>query len=91
VLAKAYPNRANQAYPRQRGIPATIPVEREQQQHRRKQGSAGVRPGPLPAAARRRVRHQPARAARGFATRDDELAVRYEVTVQIIDIWLRNS
>jgi transposase len=48
---------------RRRGIPATIPVKADQQQHR------------------------------GFATRYDMLAVRYEATVQItnINIWLRDS
>jgi hypothetical protein len=45
VLAdKAYSSRANRAYLRRRGIPATIPVKADQQANRRKKGSAGGRP-----------------------------------------------
>jgi hypothetical protein len=69
VLAdKAYSSRANRAYLRRRGIPATIPVKVDQQANRRKKGlrrrpPTGVRPNPLPAAPRRRVRNQPAQTA----------------------------
>jgi transposase len=98
VLAdKAYSSRANRAYLRQRHIRTTIPEKADQQANRQKKGSAGGRP-PTFDTELYKQRHAVEcginlqKQNRGFATRYDKLAVRYDATVQIanINIWLRD-
>jgi len=93
---KAYSSRANRAALRARKIPHTIPERADQQANRARRGSRGGRP-PVFDRARYKLRNQVERLMnrrkqyRAVATRYDKLAVRYQATVTVADIfiWLR--
>jgi transposase len=82
---KAYSSRANRAALRARRIPHTIPEREDQKANRARRGARGGRP---PAFERLMNRRKQFRAV---ATRFDKLAVRYQATVCVADIfiWLR--
>jgi transposase len=91
---KAYSSRANRAALRARRIRHTIPERDDQKANRTRRGARGGRP---PAFDRDRYRNQVERLMnrrkqfRAVATRFDKLAVRYQATVCVADIfiWLR--
>ena len=93
---KAYSSRANRAALRARHIPHTIPEPADQQANRARRGARGGRP-PAFDRERYRQRNQVERLMnrrkqfRAVATRFDKLAVRYQATVAVADIfiWLR--
>ena len=93
---KAYSSRANRAALRARHIPHTIPERDDQQANRARRGARGGRP-PAFDRVRYRNRNQVERLMnrrkqfRAVATRFDKLAVRYQATVCVADIfiWLR--
>jgi transposase len=93
---KAYSSRANRVALRARRIPHTIPERADQQAGRARRGSRGGRP-PAFDRDRYRQRNQVERLMnrrkqfRAVATRFDKLAVRYQATVTVADIfiWLR--
>jgi transposase len=93
---KAYSSRANRAALRARRIPHTIPERDDQQANRARRGARGGRP-PTFDRERYRQRNQVERLMnrrkqfRAVATRFDKLAVRYQATVCVADIfiWLR--
>jgi transposase len=93
---KAYSSRANRAALRARRIPYTIPERDDQKANRARRGARGGRP-PAFDRARYRQRNQVERLMnrrkqfRAVATRYDKLAVRYQATITVADIfiWLR--
>ena len=93
---KAYSSRANRTALRARRIPHTIPERDDQKANRARRGARGGRP-PAFDRERYRRRNQVARLMnrrkqfRAVATRFDKLAVRYQATVCVADIfiWLR--
>jgi transposase len=93
---KAYSSRSNRAALRARHIPHTIPERDDQQANRARRGARGGRP-PAFDRARYRTRNQVERLMnrrkqfRAVATRFDKLAVRYQATICVADIfiWLR--
>nr|WP_197048833.1 transposase [Streptosporangium roseum] len=98
VLAdKAYSSRANRAYLRRRSIKAVIPIKKDQQANRVKQGGRGGRP-PGFDAERYRERTTAERCInklkgyRAVALRTDKRERVYQGTVDVasIGIWLRD-
>ena len=93
---KAYSSRANRAGRAARRIPHTIPEREDQKAGRARRGRRGGRP-PGFDRARYKLRNQVERLMnrrkqyRAVATRYDKLAVRYQATITIADIfiWLR--
>jgi transposase len=93
---KAYSSRANRAALRARRISHTIPERDDQQANRARRGARGGRP-PAFDRDRYRTRNQVERLMnrrkqfRAVATRFDKLAVRYQATIAVADIfiWLR--
>ena len=93
---KAYSSRANRQALRARRIRHTIPERDDQKAHRARKGRRGGRP-PAFDRVRSRQRNQVERLMnrrkqfRAVATRFDKLAVRYQATVCVADIfiWLR--
>jgi transposase len=93
---KAYSSRANRAALRARRIPHTIPEREDQQANRTRRGGRGGRPPAFDRTGYRR-RNQVERLMnrrkqfRAVATRFDKLAVRYQATIAVADIfiWLR--
>ena len=93
---KAYSSRANRVGLRARRIRHTIPERDDQKAHRARRGARGGRP-PTFDKARYRQRNQVERLMnrrkqfRAVATRFDKLAVRYQATIAVADIfiWLR--
>ena len=93
---KGYSSQANRVALRARRIPHTIPEREDQKANRVRRGSRGGRP-PGFDRDRYRLRNQVERLMnrrkqyRAVATRYDKLAVRYQATITIADIfiWLR--
>jgi transposase len=93
---KAYSSRANRAALRARRIRHTIPERDDQKANRARRGARGGRP-PAFDRVRYRNRNQVERLMnrrkqfRAVATRFDKLALRYQATVCVADIfiWLR--
>jgi transposase len=93
---KAYSSRANRAALRARHIGHTIPERADQKAHRARRGARGGRP-PAFDRVRYRQRNQVERLMNqrkqfcAVATRYDKLAVRYQATIAVADIfiWLR--
>lgn len=93
---KAYSSRAIRATLKARGITAVIPERRDQQEHRRRRGSAGGRPSKFdPVAYKNRNVVERSFALlkqwRGLATRFDKLAIVYRsaAVLAAVLVWAR--
>jgi transposase len=90
---KAYSSRANRAALRARHVPHTIPERDDQKANRARKGTRGGRP---PAFDRQRYRQRNhverlmnrRKQFRAVATRYDKLAVRYQATIAVADIFI---
>ncbi|MFJ9473395.1 IS5 family transposase, partial [Streptomyces caniferus] len=93
---KAYSSSAIRAVLKARGITAVIPERRDQQEHRRRRGSAGGRPSKFdPVAYKNRNVVERSFALlkqwRGLATRFDKLAIVYRsaAVLAAVLVWIR--
>ena len=90
---KAYSSRANRAALRARHVRHTIPERDDQKANRARRGARGGRP-PAFDRDRYRNRNQVERLMnrrkqfRAVATRFDKLAVRYQATIAVADIFI---
>jgi transposase len=95
---KAYSSRAHRTLLRERGIKAVIPERADQQNNRRRRGSAGGRPVSYDTELYKNRNvversYESLKQWRGLATRYDKLAVIFRggAILRSIVLWLRNG